>query len=83
MMKRNEMKENDLLLSDQMFYTYREAAKILRCSERTLYNRVRNGDILPLRNGRLVLFTMECLDDFLRKNQISNKPMELGNPELN
>ena len=49
------------------YYTYPEAAQLLRCSEKTLYNRVRNGDIQPLRNGKLVLFTEECLESFLKK----------------
>jgi len=48
------------------YYTYPEAAQLLRCSEKTLYNRVRNGEIQPLRNGRLVLFTDECIENFLR-----------------
>jgi excisionase family DNA binding protein len=49
------------------YYTYPEAAQILRCSEKTLYNRVRNGDIQPLRNGKLVLFTNECIEEFLKR----------------
>jgi excisionase family DNA binding protein len=53
---------------EQKYFTYPEAAQMLRCSEKTLYNRVRNGDIKPLRNGRLVLFTYECLEDFLKKD---------------
>jgi len=55
------------------YYTYPEAAKKLRCSEKTLYNRVRNGDIQPLRNGRLVLFTDECIEDFLKRGQQEGK----------
>jgi len=51
------------------YYTYPEAAQILRCSEKTLYNRVRSGDIQPLRNGKLVLFTDECIENFLKKGQ--------------
>jgi len=49
------------------YYTYPEAAEILRCCEKTLYTRVKNGEIKPLRNGRLVLFTRECLDEFLKQ----------------
>jgi len=51
------------------YLTYPEAAQFLRCSEKTLYNRVRNGDIQPLRNGKLVLFTRDCLEEFLHKKQ--------------
>ena len=50
------------------YYTYPEAAQLLRCSEKTLYNRVRNGDIQPLRNGKLVLFTDECIERFLTRS---------------
>ena len=50
------------------YYTYPEATQLLRYSEKTLYNRVRNGEIKPLRNGRLVLFTTECLEQFLKKS---------------
>jgi excisionase family DNA binding protein len=52
---------------EQKYYTYPEAAQILRCSEKTLYNRVRSGDIQPLRNGKLVLFTNECIEEFLKR----------------
>ena len=51
------------------YYTYQEAAQLLRCSESTIRNRVKSGEIQPLRNGRLVLFTMECLEKFLNKQQ--------------
>jgi len=56
-------------LKDVRYLTYTEVAKILRCSERTVHNRVKNGDILPFRNGRLVLFTRECIDEFLYRNK--------------
>ena len=58
------MKEKD---RENKYLTYREAAQLLRCSEKTLYNRVRNGDIKPLRNGKRVLFTKECIEEFLNK----------------
>jgi len=51
------------------YYTYPEAAQFLRCSEKTIYNRVKNGEIKPLRNGKLVLFTRECLAEFLHKQR--------------
>ena len=51
------------------YYTYQEAAQLLRCSESTIRNRVRSGEIIPLRNGRLVLFTLECLEKFLNKGR--------------
>jgi len=55
------------------YYTYPEAAKILRCSEKTLYNRVRDGEIQPLRNGKLVLFTDESIENFLKRGQQKSK----------
>jgi excisionase family DNA binding protein len=59
--------KNDDFSVNVRFYTYGEVAKILRCSERTVHNRVRNGDIVPLRNGRLVLFTDQCIAKFLKQ----------------
>jgi excisionase family DNA binding protein len=60
--------------SDGRYLTYTDVAKILRCSERTVHNRVHNGEIVPLRNGRLVLFTRECIDEFLQRgSQTSHK----------
>jgi excisionase family DNA binding protein len=56
-------------LTEVRYLTYTEVAKILRCSERTVHNRVKNGDILPLRNGRLILFTRECIDEFLQRSK--------------
>ena len=55
------------------YYTYPEAAQLLRCSEKTLYIRVRDGEIIPLRNGRLVLFTEECIESFLKKDCKNDK----------
>jgi len=51
------------------YLNYREAAQFLRCSERTICNRVKNGEIKPFRNGKLVLFTRECLEEFLHKQK--------------
>ena len=55
-------------LAGVRYLTYTEVAKILRCSERTVHNRVRNGEIKPLRNGRLVLFTQQCIEEFLQRD---------------
>lgn len=63
-------------LAGVRYYTYWEVANILRCSERTVHNRVRNGEIKPLRNGRLVLFTQQCIEEFLQCN--SNAPQTLN-----
>ena len=60
--------QGNTVLSSVRYYTYAEVAKMLRCSERTVHNRVRNGDIKPLRNGRLVLFTQQCIEEFLQRN---------------
>ena len=67
---------------DEKLLTYREVADVLRCSERTVQNRVKNGDIKPLYNGRLVLFTKECIDDFLHKNNEQMDSQQV-NSELN
>ena len=72
MAKKNELWNEEVVSVDVLengrYYTYPEVAKILRCSERTVHNRVRSGDIEPLRNGRLVLFTQQCIEEFLQRN---------------
>ena len=94
-MRKKSMNGNDEvmtveLLEEGRYYTYREVAGIVRCSERTLYSRVKNGEIKPLRNGRRVLFTKACIEEFLQREsktpikQMSLQPLELpaetGNP---
>lgn len=66
-MRKDDVKENEGVLSGMRYFTYTEVAKILRCSERTVHNRVRNGDIEPFRNGRLVLFTEQCIEESLKQ----------------
>ena len=56
-----------ILNEQNKFYTYPEVAEILRCSEKTVYNRVRNGEIHPIYNGRLVLFSMGSIEEFLQR----------------
>lgn len=46
-------------------YTSRETAEILRCSEKTLYNRVKDGLIQPMRNGRRILFDDDRIKAYL------------------
>jgi len=54
-------------VSNSKYLTYPEAAKFLRCSEKTLYNRVKAGKVRPFYNGRLALFTREILEASLRQ----------------
>ena len=61
------------VLTDAKLLTYSEVAEFLRCSERTVQSRVKNGEIVPLRNGRLVLFTMESIAEFLKQDKAPNK----------
>ena len=74
----------DFMKLEEKLLTYREVAEVLRCSERTVQSRVKNGDIKPLYNGRLVLFTEECIHEFLY-TKTPNKQMELQqvDPVLN
>jgi len=58
---------NREMMTEPKLYTYQEVAKILRCSERTVCNRVKEGKIKPIRNGRLVLFTIESIEDYLKQ----------------
>ena len=67
------------------FYTYPEAAKILRCSEKTIFNRVKTGDLRPLRHGRKVLFTEAILAESLqRESEMTPNGQSITcNPDLN
>ena len=60
-------------LTDAKLLTYQEVAEFLRCSERTVQTRVKNGEIVPLRNGRLVLFTMESILEFLQQSKTPSR----------
>ena len=63
------------MMLEKKYLTYKEVATILRCSEKTIYNRVKNGEIKPYRNGRLVLFTEECIRECLKQEyKPPNKP---------
>jgi excisionase family DNA binding protein len=73
LMRKDDVSSTEPVLEIR-YLTYTEVAKILRCSERTVHNRVKNGDIVPLRNGRLILFTRECIEDFLNQH---HKPIDL------
>jgi len=65
------------MMSGKKLLNYEEVAEMLRCSEKTVYNRVKNGEIQPLYNGRLVLFTEESILEFLqRKNKAPSGQME-------
>ena len=70
-----ELKRESMGLSDVRYYTYPEVAEILRCSEKTVYNRVKNGELRPFYNGRKVLFTEECIRECLKQEgKTPNKP---------
>jgi len=66
------------------FYTYPEVAGILRCSEKTIYNRVMAGEITPIHNGRKRLFSYESIRAFVEYS-MNPKPStgNQQNPELN
>ena len=65
--------QDSAALTDARLLTYREVAEYLRCSERTIQSRVKNGEIVPLRNGRLVLFSLESIAEFLQQSKTANR----------
>jgi len=71
-------------LEQGRFYTYHETAGILRCSEKTIYNRVKAGEITPIQNGRLRLFSYEEIRRFV-DNSMTPRLLKdtLQNPEVN
>ena len=63
------------MLLEKKYLTYKEVAEILRCSEKTIFNRVKSGELHPFRNGRKVLFTWECIEECLKQEyKPPNKP---------
>ena len=64
------------MVSEVKYYTYFEVAKILRCSEKTIYNRVRSGELQPFYNGRKVLFTEDCIREFLEQTKPSSRDLQ-------
>ena len=60
------------MLSEFKLLTTQDVAGILRCSEKTVYNRVKSGDLLPTYNGRLVRFTEQSVREFLERNRTPN-----------
>ena len=61
-----------MMLSELKLLTTQDVAGILRCSEKTVYNRVKSGDLLPTYNGRLVRFTEQSVAEFLQRNMAPN-----------
>ena len=77
------MVKNDVV-SGEKLWTYRQLADLLQCSEKTVYNFVQRGDLVPFRCGGLVRFTGQCVEEFLERNsKVPDKPMEIRNPEVN
>ena len=73
------------MMSDKKLLTYPEVAAMLRCSEKTVYNRVKAGEINPFHNGRLVLFNEKCIEEFLNRHgsKTPNTLTDLLNPKVN
>lgn len=66
------MKNEDLRL-----FTYQDVAEILECSEKSVFNRVKDGALQPIRIGRLVRFSEKSIEDFLeRSKQIEPLPLQ-------
>ena len=65
--------------------TYRQLADLLQCSERTVYNFVQRGELVPFHCGGLVRFAEECIKEFLMRNsKPSGMPKDIQfDPETN
>jgi excisionase family DNA binding protein len=53
---------------DHELVTRQQAAKRLRCSTSTLKRRERAGELVPVRNGRLVRYRTADLDDYMTRS---------------
>lgn len=54
------------IAADQL--TRGQAAKRLRCSVSTLKRRESEGELLPVRHGRIVRYRVSDIDDYLKRN---------------
>lgn len=50
---------------DDKMLTIAQAAEYLQCSQSTIRNRIRKGELHPLKNGRIVRLTVSELDRFM------------------
>lgn len=51
---------------DEKMLTIAQAAEYLQCSQSTIRNRIRKGELHPLKNGRIVRLTVSELDRFMK-----------------
>ena len=56
-----------MTVPETKYLTYSEVAAILRCCPKTVFNRVKSGDIHPIYHGRKVLFPEGCWLKCLRQ----------------
>lgn len=67
----------------EQFYTVKELAKLLRCSERTVHRYIDNGDIVAVCKGQgsRTLISKSAVEDYIN-NRTTEKESEETN-ELN
>jgi excisionase family DNA binding protein len=51
-------------------YTQEEASQILKASSKTIYRRVRAGEIGSIKRGRRRLFTEKHLNDYIKRGEV-------------
>lgn len=54
-------------MEDKEYMTRREAASLIRVSDQTVDNRIKDGDIAVVRIGRRVLIPRESLEQYMER----------------
>lgn len=53
-------------MADIKLYTVKDTSALFRVTRRTIYNRVKRGEMHPIKKGKYLYFTEEDLLDYLR-----------------
>lgn len=61
-------------------FTVPQVAQILQVKSSTVYTWIRQGKFAHIRAGRLIRFSPEQVNDFLRKGSHGSLPPDLGDP---
>lgn len=62
-----EMLKSERLLAEDRTLSAKEAAEVLRCSVKTVYNLVSHGEIPYRKSGRRLVFSRQSLMQYLHR----------------
>lgn len=62
-----EMLRSERLLAEDRTLSAKEAAEVLRCSVKTIYNLVSLGEIPYRKSGRRLIFSQQSLQEYIHR----------------